>query len=63
LKASRQSKYSTYEDVWAKDGGISGESLVDIPRLEYDNVLSIFLTANMLGTGTEKHVTVLDFTL
>lgn len=64
FKASRQSRYRAYEEVWADHGRFSGEPLVDIPRLEHDNILSLFLlvdevTPNFYG----RDVVVLDFGL
>lgn len=62
VKASRHSDYSTYEGVWMGHG-LSGEPLVDIPRLEHDNILSILVRANVEADLQRKAVVVLDFVL
>ncbi|KAH8905677.1 hypothetical protein BR93DRAFT_880362 [Coniochaeta sp. PMI_546] len=62
VKASRQSDYSTYEGVWMGHG-LSGEPLVDIPRLEHDNILSILVRADVEADLQRKDVVVLDFVL
>lgn len=62
LKSPRQSNYSTYEEVWIGHG-LSGEPLVDIPRLEHDNVLSVFLRSDVKAGPDRKDVVVLDFVL
>lgn len=62
IKASKQSDYSTYEEVW-RGNGLQGEPLVDKYRLEYDNVLSVFAVAVAEDTPEKKQVAVLDFAL
>lgn len=61
LKASTASRYTDYTLVWKGNGFPPTEPLVDVPRLEYDNVLSIFTRANVDGASEAKNVVVLDF--
>ena len=62
LRTRQNYYYGTYDEVWT-GGGLSGEPLVDIPRLEHDNVLSLFLRADVEGEPDKKNVVVLDFSL
>jgi hypothetical protein len=62
IRASRQTNYSSYETVWTGNG-LSGEPLVDIPRLEHDGVLSLFARKDATSRANEKDVVVLDFHL
>jgi hypothetical protein len=62
IKSLRQNNFATYEEVWG-GGDFSGEPLVDIPRLEQDNVLSVFLRKDVTSVPSMKDVVVLDFDL
>ncbi|KAK0735264.1 hypothetical protein B0T26DRAFT_691320 [Lasiosphaeria miniovina] len=62
LKATKASGYSHYEKVW-EGHGYTGEPLVDTARLEHDNVLSVFVRADVDGATDKKNVVVLDFRL
>jgi hypothetical protein len=62
LRATRASSYNNYEEVWLGKG-LTGEPLVDTPRLEYDSVLSLFAKADAEGEVTKKNVVILDFQL
>ncbi|ORY55930.1 uncharacterized protein BCR38DRAFT_451894 [Pseudomassariella vexata] len=63
LKATKATRYSEYELVWRQDGFPPTEPLVDILRLDRDNVLSVLTRANVDRTGERKNVVVLDFQL
>ncbi|KAK4646872.1 uncharacterized protein QC761_100820 [Podospora bellae-mahoneyi] len=65
-KATKSSGYTVHEEVWSGEG-LRGEPLVDLPRLENDNVLSLMVLAdtkpsNDIDSGT-RNVVVLDFEL
>ncbi|KAH8766622.1 hypothetical protein F5883DRAFT_555290 [Diaporthe sp. PMI_573] len=62
LKAAKPRGYSEYEDVWVGNG-YSGEPLIDGPRLEKENVLSVLIGQDVEGSGDKRNVSVLDFTL
>lgn len=62
LQASRASGYSTYEEVWV-GRGLTGEPLVDNARLEAENVLSLFVRQDDVGSMDKRDVAVLDFAL
>lgn len=62
MRATKESGYTNYEEVWARQG-LSGEPLVDVPRLENDNVLSVFARQDVEGPGGKRNVVVLDFQL
>jgi hypothetical protein len=62
LKASRQSNYSTYEEIWTGHG-LHGEPLVDKDRLGQEDVLSIFAVADAECGRGERNVVVLDLSL
>lgn len=65
-KATKSSGYTAHEEIWSGEG-LRGEPLVDLPRLENDNVLSLMVLAdtkpsNDIDPGT-RNVVVLDFEL
>lgn len=62
LKATKASGYEAYEDVWVGHG-ITGEPLVDGPRLETENVLSLLVRRDSADAVGERDVAVLDFVL
>lgn len=62
LKATKSSGYSAYEEVWTGKG-LTGEPLVDGPRLEAENVLSLFVRKDVDGPPGRRDVAVLDFQL
>lgn len=62
LKASKSREYAEYEDVWVGNG-FSGEPLIDVRRLEQENVLSVFIGQDVEGCGSKRNVAVLDFAL
>ncbi|KAB5549476.1 hypothetical protein GE09DRAFT_1223301 [Coniochaeta sp. 2T2.1] len=62
LKTSEGHSSGHYDEIWT-GGGLSGEPLIDIPRLEHDNVLSVFLRADVEGQPDKQNVVVLDFSL
>jgi hypothetical protein len=62
LKAAKPRGYAEYEDVWVGNG-YSGEPLIDVPRLEKENVLSVLIGQDVEGSGDKRNVSVLDFTL
>ena len=68
LKASKNNDYATYELVWQgkEDAFPPTEPLVDIVRLDYDNVLSVYTratAADVEGAEAGIDVVVLDFQL
>ena len=68
LKASKSNDYATYELGWqGKEGAFPPtEPLVDIVRLDYDNVLSVYTratAADVEGAEAGIDVVVLDFQL
>ena len=68
LKASKSNDYATYELVWQgkEDAFPPTEPLVDIVRLDYDNVLSVYTratAADVEGAEAGIDVVVLDFQL
>lgn len=63
LKATKASGYADYEEVWA-GSGLSGEPLVDGPRLQEENILSVFVRRHVENSSRgERVVAVLDFRL
>ncbi|KAK1763162.1 hypothetical protein QBC33DRAFT_460102 [Phialemonium atrogriseum] len=62
VRATKASNYSVQEEVWV-GRGLSGEPLVDVQRLEHDNVLSLFVRADVEGAAEKKNVVVMDFAL
>ncbi|KAJ0122675.1 hypothetical protein J7T55_003190 [Diaporthe amygdali] len=62
LKAARSSGYAEYEDVWVGNG-LSGEPLIDGPRLEKENVLSVLVAQDVEGSGGKRDLSVLDFSV
>ncbi|KAL1846321.1 hypothetical protein VTK73DRAFT_314 [Phialemonium thermophilum] len=65
VRASRASRYASYEEVWSgrrgDGGGLSGEPLVDKLRLLEDDVLSVFVRAQAVGQPGTWDVVVMDF--
>lgn len=62
LKSARSSGYAEYEDVWVGNG-LSGEPLIDGPRLEKENVLSVLVAQDVEGSGGKRDLSVLDFSV
>lgn len=67
LRATRNSGYTDYREVWRGDG-LGGEPLVDSARLEYDNVLSVFARHDPVDSAEHPReesqaVAILDFEL
>lgn len=62
LKATKASGYADYEEVWV-GSGLLGEPLVDGPRLEKENILSVFVRRDTENAEGERVVAVLDFQL
>ncbi|KAK7738272.1 hypothetical protein SLS63_002607 [Diaporthe eres] len=62
LKAAKSNGYAEYEDVWVGNG-LSGEPLIDGPRLASENVLSVVVGQDVDGSGGKRNVAVLDFAL
>ncbi|KAK4444152.1 hypothetical protein QBC34DRAFT_188154 [Podospora aff. communis PSN243] len=62
VKSAKIDEYSRYEEVWAGNG-LTGEPLVDTARLDEDDVLSVFLIADIQGEEMAKNVVVSDFEL
>ncbi|KAK3949392.1 hypothetical protein QBC32DRAFT_372828 [Pseudoneurospora amorphoporcata] len=70
LRATKDSGYTDYREVWKGDG-LGGEPLVDSARLEYDNVLSVFARHDPVDsaghpaehTAESQAVAILDFEL
>lgn len=70
LRATRDSGYVDFQEVWKGDG-LGGEPLVDSARLEYDNVLSVFARHDPVAsaehpaehTAESQAVVILDFEL
>ena len=60
LKAQKTNGYADYEEVWVGHG-IVGEPLIDGPRLEKDNILSVFSRLNVADTAGVRKVAVFDF--
>lgn len=60
LKATKTGGYETYEEVWVGEG-LTGEPLVDGPRLETENVLSLFVRRDAADSAGKRDVAVLDF--
>ncbi|KAK0668190.1 hypothetical protein QBC41DRAFT_394431 [Cercophora samala] len=64
-KSTRSSGYADHRAVWSGEG-LWGEPLVDLPRLEKDNILSLLALADTRPPGHQpgtKSVVVLDFKL
>lgn len=61
-KATKASAYSAYEEVWVGKG-LTGEPLIDGPRLEEENVLSLLIRRDVDGNCLERDIAVLDFRL
>ncbi|KAK7742255.1 hypothetical protein SLS53_004398 [Cytospora paraplurivora] len=62
LKTAKASGYTKYEEVWA-GSGLTGEPLIDGPRLEKDNILSVFVRQDVEKSQGERMVAVLDWEL
>lgn len=62
LKASKEGGYTEYEELWVGHG-ISGEPLVDTPRLDTDGVLSLFVKKDVDGSDGKRDIIVMDFRL
>jgi hypothetical protein len=62
FKSAKDNDYSHYEQVWAGKS-LTGEPLVDTARLDEDNILSVFLRADIQSEEGAKNVVVLDFEL
>lgn len=62
LKATKATTYTDYEEVWV-GRGLTGEPLIDGPRLEEENVLSVLVRRDVDGRRRERDTAVLDFRL
>lgn len=62
FKATKVTAYSAYEEVWV-GSGLTGEPLVDGPRLEKENILSLLVRKDVDGGRRERETAVLDFRL
>lgn len=62
LKATKASGYEAYKEVWAGQG-ITGEPLVDSPRLETEDILSVLVRRDSDDAVGNRDVAVLDFVL
>ncbi|KAK9769376.1 hypothetical protein SCAR479_13935 [Seiridium cardinale] len=63
LKATKAGGYTNYDLVWKRDGFPPADPLVDVTRLDQDNVLSV-LTRQDVGKASEgRNVVVVDFNL
>lgn len=62
LKAAKASGYTDYKEVWV-GSGLTGEPLLDGPRLEKDNILSVFVRRDVENSQGERMVAVLDWQL
>ncbi|KAJ4397651.1 hypothetical protein N0V93_001884 [Gnomoniopsis smithogilvyi] len=62
LKATKATSYTDYEEVWVGKG-LTGEPLIDGPRLEQENVLSVLIRRAVDGKCRERSTAVLDFQL
>lgn len=62
LKTTKASSYEAYEEIWVGQG-ITGEPLVDGPRLETENVLSVVVRRDSADSVGKRDVAVLDFVL
>ncbi|KAK4160180.1 hypothetical protein QBC43DRAFT_118588 [Cladorrhinum sp. PSN259] len=61
LQATKESEYKQDQEVWVGHG-LTGEPLVDVKRLEEENVLSLMVLADE-EAGQGRNVAVLDFQL
>lgn len=62
LQATKLDNYASYEEIWLGTG-LTGEPLIDGPRLESDNVLSVFIKKSADGSENKRNVVLLDFDL
>lgn len=62
LKATKAGGYASYEEVWVGNG-LSGEPLVDGPRLEQEDILSVFVMRDVDNSEGQRVVAILDFQL
>lgn len=62
LKSTKASGFDSYEEVWAGQG-LTGEPLIDGPRLEEENILSVLVRRDDAEQRRERDVAVLDFQL
>lgn len=62
LKSTRATSFNSYEEVWA-GRGLTGEPLIDGPRLEGENILSVLVRGDGKEQRRERDVVVLDFRL
>lgn len=60
LKAAKSGGYAEYEDVWVGNG-LSGEPLIDGPRLAEENILSVLVGQDVEGSAGKRSLAVLDF--
>lgn len=62
LKATKASGYSVYEEVHTGlKASYTGEPLIDAPRLDVEDVLSMFLMGDMDGSPGKRNVVVVDY--
>lgn len=62
LKSTKATCFDSYEEVWA-GRGLTGEPLIDVPRLEEDKILSVLVRRDGDEQRRERDVAVLDFRL
>ncbi|KAF3764675.1 hypothetical protein M406DRAFT_340231 [Cryphonectria parasitica EP155] len=60
LRALKSDSYGSYQKVWVGKG-LTGEPLIDNPRLATDKVLSLFIRKDAGGPDGKRDVVVLDF--
>ncbi|KAK6076459.1 hypothetical protein SCUP234_07193 [Seiridium cupressi] len=63
LKASNAGGYTSYDLVWKGDGFPPTEPLVDVTRLDQDNVLSVLTRQDVRKASEGRNVVVVDFNL
>lgn len=62
LKATKEKGYTDYTEIWTGHG-LSGEPLVDSPRLDTENTLSLFVKRDVGGSNGKRDIVILDFHL
>lgn len=62
LKATKATTYGDYEEVWA-GRNLTGEPLIDGPRLQEENILSVLVRRDVDKKCRVRDNAVLDFRL
>lgn len=62
LKSTKATSFDSYEEVWAGQG-LTGEPLIDKPRLDEENILSVLVRRDDDEQRRDRDVAVLDFRL